>query len=197
MKIIISLIILFLFWGCDHPESKTYERNQKVTTNLEEIESKRSNTKENTEPIENNMNHSESVEPPKLEIDNQNILKMETQNGVKYVWIEVNGIKLRFVFDTGASSICLSPAEAIVLYKQGTLRKEDILNKEYFSDATGKISVGTKINLRSVKVGNIILENIEATIIDNVNAPLLLGQSVLDKFEKVSIDNIKEEITFE
>ena len=197
MKLLNSLLTLILLSGCEHPENKTYERNQKVTTTLEDIESKRNNAGQNTANVENNINEIRSAEPSKLDIDNLNTLKMEKQNGVKYVWIEVNGIRLRFIFDTGASSICISPSEEYVLYRQGTLRKEDILDKEYFQDATGKISEGTKINLRTVKIGNKILENIEATIIDNVNAPLLLGQSVLDKFGKVSIDNNKNEITFE
>ena len=119
---------------------------------------------------------------------------MENENGVKYVWVEINDLKLKFIFDTGASSICISSSEASVLYRQGTLSKEDILNKEYFQDATGKISEGTKINLRTVKVGNIILENIEATVIDNIDAPLLLGQTVFEKFGKIEIDNVNDEI---
>lgn len=98
-----------------------------------------------------------------------------------------NGIRLRFIFDTGASSICISPAEATVLYRQGTLTEEDILNIEYFQDATGKISEGTKINLRTVKIGNIDLENIEATVIDNEDAPLFPCQTVLEKFGKLRL----------
>ena len=80
--------------------------------------------------------------------DSQNELKMEVENGVRYVWIKINGLNLRFIFDTGASSICISPAEVAVLYRQGTLKKEDILDVQYFQDATGRISAGTKINLR-------------------------------------------------
>ena len=126
----------------------------------------------------------------------RNLLKMELQNGVKYVWIEINGIKLRFIFDTGASSICISPAEASVLYRQGTLQKEDILNVESFQDATGKISEGTKVNLREVKIGDMVLENVEALVIDNVNAPLLLGQTVLERFGSIEIDNVNGVIIF-
>lgn len=124
-------------------------------------------------------------------------IKMENQNGVKYVWIEINGLRLKFIFDTGASNICISVAEATVLYRQGTLKKEDILNVQYFQDATGNISEGTLINLRTVKVGERILNNIEAIVIDNNSAPLLLGQSALEKFGKISIDNVKSEIIFE
>jgi aspartyl protease family protein len=127
-------------------------------------------------------------------IDNK--LDMEIENGVRYVWIEVNGIRLRFIFDTGASSICISPIEASVLYRQGTLKKEDILSVEYFQDATGRISEGTKVNLRTVRIGDVVLENIEATVVDNVNAPLLLGQSVLENFGKIEIDNEKGQIIF-
>lgn len=192
MKLLKSFLILLLFSGCDHPEGKNFERNKKVTTSLEEIESK----KRNTSYAEKNSDNIETTELPKVEIDNLNVLKMENQNGVKYVWIEINGIRLRFIFDTGASSICISPAEANVLYRQGTLRREDILDKEYFQDATGRISEGTKINLRTVKIGNKILQNIKATVIDNINAPLLLGQSVLENFGKIEIDNENGQIIF-
>ena len=125
------------------------------------------------------------------------ILKMEDDNGVKYVWIEINGLKLKFIFDTGASSICISSSEASVLYRQGTLAKDDILDVQYFQDATGTISAGTRINLKTVKIGNRTLNNIEATVIDNSKAPLLLGQTVFERFGKISIDNDKGVITFE
>ena len=69
------------------------------------------------------------------------------------------------------------------------MRKEDILNVEFFQDATGKISEGTKVNLREVKIGDMILENVEALVVDNVNAPLLLGQTVLERFGSIEIDN--------
>jgi aspartyl protease family protein len=166
------LFVFVSLLGCKHPESENFDRfnNKKAVI-------------ENTSFIEKNDISEE-----------KNIIKMEKENGVKYVWIEINGLKLRFIFDTGASSICISSLEASVLYRQGTLQKEDILNVEYFQDATGKISEGTKINLRTVKVGNIILENIEATVIDNVDAPLLLGQTVFEKFGKIEIDNVNDEI---
>lgn len=129
--------------------------------------------------------------------ENKTIVKMENNNGVKYIWVEINGIKLKFIFDTGASNICISSAEATVLYRQGTLQQNDILDIQYFQDATGRISAGTKINLRTVKIGNRVLHNIEAIVIDNEEAPLLLGQSVLEKFGKISIDNRNNIIIFE
>lgn len=125
------------------------------------------------------------------------IVKMENETGVKYIWVIINGLRLRFIFDTGASSICISIAEATVLFRQGTLKEDDILDIQYFQDATGNISPGTRINLRTVKIGDRELNNIEAIVIDNIEAPLLLGQSALEKFGKISIDNNKGEIIFE
>ncbi len=165
--------LLIIFFGCDHPENDNYNRDVETSKKIE-----RTYTYKSTE------------------VDYTNKLEMEVENGVRYVWIEVNGIRLRFIFDTGASNICLSPAEATVLYRQGTLQKEDILSTQYFQDATGRISEGTKINLRKIKVGNSELLNVEATVIDNVNAPLLLGQSVLERFGSIEIDNTNNTIIF-
>lgn len=177
-------IILSSLLSCNHPEGKKYERNQ---GSKKEYNSTNDEINENAIQLETQNNTS---------IANRNVLKMELQNGVRYVWIEINGIRLRFIFDTGASSICISPAEATVLYRQGTLQKEDLLNVEYFQDATGKISEGTKVNLREVKIGDMILENVEALVIDNVNAPLLLGQTVLERFGSIEIDNVNGQIIF-
>ncbi len=148
-----------------------------------------------------NVVHADKTTPrneePTRSTGKKTILKMENDNGVKYVWIEINGLRLKFIFDTGASSICISSSEASVLYRQGTLQKDDILDVQYFQDATGTISAGTRVNLKTVKIGDRTLNNIEATVIDNSQAPLLLGQTAFEKFGKISIDNDKGEITFE
>lgn len=179
-----KLIFCFVLLGCNHPEGKKYERNQGSKK-----EYKVSNDEIYVNAVETEIQTNNSQEY-------RNVLKMELQNGVRFVWIEINGIRLRFIFDTGASSICISPAEATVLSRQGVLRKEDILDVAYFQDATGKISEGTKINLREVKIGDMLLKNVEALVVDNVNAPLLLGQTVLERFGSIEMDNVNGEITF-
>ena len=125
-----------------------------------------------------------------------NIVEMEKKDGVRYVWIEINGIALKFIFDTGASSIFISPAEALVLMKQGTLDEEDIVGQEQYQDATGGISVGTVINLKEVKIGNKILRNVKASVSDNIDSPLLLGQSALEQFGSIEIDNSNNRMIF-
>jgi len=125
------------------------------------------------------------------------IIKMHEKNGVRYIPMKINGQELDFVFDTGASSICISSLEASVLVKNGTLSRSDIIGEDLFMDATGRISVGAKINLKTVQIGNKELKNVEATVVENPNAACLLGQTVLSRFGKYTIDNQNNEIIFE
>jgi aspartyl protease family protein len=125
------------------------------------------------------------------------VVKMEKVNGVLQIPVEVDGVKMFFIFDTGASTISISETEANFLWKQGKLTKDDILGMANFSDANGDISEGTIIVLSAVKIGDRVLKNVEASVVHNLNAPLLFGQSALGKFGKISIDNNRGEITFE
>jgi len=124
-------------------------------------------------------------------------IKMQEENGVLYIPMKVNGQELNFIFDTGASSICISTLEAFVLIKNGLLSENDILGEQGFMDATGRISVGTKINLRTVRIGDRELKDVEATVIENPQAECLLGQTALSQFGTYKIDNVKKEIVFE
>ena len=123
-------------------------------------------------------------------------ITMERHGNVYYVPGKVNGLSMKFIFDTGASSICISAAEAAVMVRQGQITKDDILGQQQFQDATGGISVGTIIRLKTVEIGGIVLHNVEANVVDNIQAPLLLGQTALIKFGKVTIDYNNNTIEF-
>jgi len=125
------------------------------------------------------------------------IIKMKKVGGVYQIPVDVNGVRMSFIFDTGASSISISNTEALFLVKQGLLTKDDIKGSESYLDANGDISEGTIINLKTIKIGNRLLYNIDASVVNNLNAPLLFGQSALGKFGKISIDNSRGEVTFE
>lgn len=124
-------------------------------------------------------------------------VKFEHDGGVLKIPVMINGVEMYFIFDTGASLISISNTEADNLYKLGKLTDNDFIGKSQFSDANGDISEGTIINLKSVKIGNRVLNDVQACVIQGQNAPLLFGQSALQKFGKVSIDYDRNEITFE
>ena len=110
------------------------------------------------------------------------------ENGITKVQCTINGLPLSFYFDTGASDVTLSLAEARYMLKNGYLTRKDIGAQNSFSDANGDVSVGTVINLRKVKFGDCELENVKASVVGNQRAPLLLGQTVLSRLGKIEID---------
>jgi aspartyl protease family protein len=125
-----------------------------------------------------------------------NKIKMKKIGGVYQIPVEVNGLKLYFIFDTGASSISISAAEVSTMFKQGILSEEDILGTANFIDANGDINEGTLINLKEIRIGSKVLYNVQAGVVHNLNAPLLLGQSALERFGEISIDNKTGYVTF-
>lgn len=109
---------------------------------------------------------------------------------------EVNGLKLRFIFDTGASDVSISLAEATFMLKNGYLSKTDIKGSTYYQIANGDIVEGTTINLRTIKIGNKYLHNVDASIVHSTSSPLLLGQSALSKIGKYSFDYSNNTLVF-
>jgi aspartyl protease family protein len=119
---------------------------------------------------------------------------MTKDGGVYYIPCKVNGVPLNFIFDTGASTVSLSNAEASFMFKNGLLTSQDILGLQLFQDATGRISEGTVVNLDLVEIGNLKLYNVKASIVGNIDAPLLLGQSALSKLGKFEFDYSKDQL---
>ena len=111
-------------------------------------------------------------------------------SGLYEIPCTINELPLKFFFDTGASTVTISSVEANFMLKNGYLKSDDIKGKEYYSVATGEIHEGTTIRLREIKIGDAILRNVDASVVHNQQAPLLLGQTVLERFGTVTIDNI-------
>jgi aspartyl protease family protein len=133
-----------------------------------------------------------------VRIDNgRTVVRMKHENGVYKIPVKINGVLMEFIFDTGAGLISMSAVEANFLYKQGKISNEDILGAGQFQDATGNISEGAVINLREVSIGGITITNIRASVTNNDIAPLLLGQSALEKFGKITIDYANSEVIFQ
>ena len=147
--------------------------------------------------ISNNANSNQNNNVGVRQSGSKTIIKMEKSNGVYEIPTEINGVPMHFIFDTGAGLISISETEATFLYKQGKLDRNDIIGKANFIDANGDVSEGTIINLKSVRLGSRLLENVQASVVHNLSAPLLMGQSALEKFGKISIDYQRGEISFE
>ena len=102
-------------------------------------------------------------------------IKMQKEGGVFMTPCTINGLKLRFIFDTGASNVSISLSEASFMIKNGYLLENDLQGLSYSQLANGAIIENTTVNLREVEIGGIKIYNVEAKIIHDLNAPLLLG----------------------
>lgn len=108
-------------------------------------------------------------------------IKMNPNGGVYDIPCVVNGVKMNFIFDTGASNVCISLTEALFLYKNGFLSDSDIIGKTQSQIADGSIVENTEILLHSIDVGGILITDVKALVSSSIDAPLLLGQSAIKK----------------
>lgn len=118
--------------------------------------------------------------------------------GVVTVPVKLNGVVgLDMIFDTGASVTTITQAEAQYLFNKGVLSEDDILNEVPMTTADGNVSIGLAINIAQMIIDDqIILENIEVVVVENQRAPLLLGNSVRQYFNKTAIDNKNRVVEF-
>lgn len=125
-------------------------------------------------------------------------VQMKKQYGGTYeVPCMVNGLPLMMIFDTGAADVTISTVEASFMFKNGYLKESDIKGSRNYVTADGGVHAGTVITLKEVKLGDAVLKNVQASVVHNQKAPLLLGQSVLERFGKITIDNVNLKITIQ
>lgn len=118
----------------------------------------------------------------------QTKILMTKEGGVYSVPCKVNGLPLKFIFDTGASDVSISLTEAMFMLKNGYLSREDIGDIVYYSIANGDVAKGTRLNIKEIEFAGLKLYNIEASIVHETTAPLLLGQSAIEKLGKIQLD---------
>lgn len=121
-----------------------------------------------------------------------------TESGsVKYVEVTVNGVGVNMIFDTGCSSTLISVAEAHYLYEKGSLTEDDFIGVTRSQIADGSIVENMAVNLHEVVIGGKIrCTDVRATVSANNNAPLLLGNEVLDRAAAYAVDNENKTINF-
>ena len=142
----------------------------------------------------------EIFEEPEITTESAEALISEIQmkkmpGGTYEVPCTINGLPLKFIFDTGASDVTLSSVEANFMLKNDYLSEKDFKGSRRYLTADGSIANGAVVRIKEVKVGDCTLKNIEASVVKSQRAPLLLGQSALDKFGTITIDNENSTLT--
>jgi uncharacterized protein len=116
---------------------------------------------------------------------------MQIEGGIYVVPVLINeAITLDFVVDSGAADVSIPADVVMTLMRTGTLRRTDFLGEKTYVLADGSKVPSQTFRIRSVKVGNKVLENVDGSVA-SVEGSLLLGQSFLSRFKSWSVDNTK------
>lgn len=118
----------------------------------------------------------------------QTIIKMKREGGVSIIPCKVNSLELELIFDTGASDVSISLTEANSMFKNGKLTNGDIIGMANYVDANGGITEGVVINIKEIEIAGLKMTNIKASVVKNLDAPLLLGQTAISKLGKIQLD---------
>lgn len=111
--------------------------------------------------------------------------------------MQINGaITLDFVLDTGADSVVIPEDVLMTLVRAGTVQQADLGAQQPVVLADGSTSPSLPVKLRSLKVGDFELHDIDARI-TNQSGELLLGETFLHRFKSWSINNETGELTLE
>ena len=98
-----------------------------------------------------------------LPINAQTVIQMTEDMGVYKVPCEVNGLKVKMIFDTGSSAVSLSQSFAEIMIDNGCLSSADFIGESKSLIADGSVVKHTNILLRSVKIGDITLNDVKGT----------------------------------
>ena len=124
-------------------------------------------------------------------------IPLKSLGGTFVVPVFINGaITLNFVVDSGAADVAV-PADVVgTLIRAGTIEKSDFTGKQTYMLADGSVSPTKTFIIRSLKVGDVLIENVNGSVSPAAGA-LLLGQSFLQRFKSWSMDNNKHVLVLE
>lgn len=113
---------------------------------------------------------------------------MSKDNSAYTIPCKVNGLPLKFAFDTSATDVTISLTEVLFMLKNGYLSKDDIGEKVNYGISNGEIAEGTLINIHEIEFAGLKLQNVKASVIHEKDAPLLLGQSAIEKLGQIQLN---------
>jgi clan AA aspartic protease (TIGR02281 family) len=97
-------------------------------------------------------------------------------------------ITLDFMVDSGAADVSIPEDVVSTLIRAGTIRDADFIGERTYTLADGSRVKSRTFRIRSLKVGDRVLENVTGSV-SSAKGILLLGLSFLGRFKSWSIDN--------
>lgn len=127
-----------------------------------------------------------------------NAIRLKKVSGVYKVPVRINdAVIVSLIIDSGAADMMLSPKVANILQRSGTLSQQDFLPGQVYRLADGSRKKHMRARLRSVTLGNRTFRDVTFSIAESDNSPMLLGQSLLERLGKYTIDYHNGVLLFE
>lgn len=124
-------------------------------------------------------------------------ITMRREHGTYVVPVLINNaITLDFMVDSGASDVTIPEDVVSTLIRTGTIRDTDFIGEKTYVLADGSRVKSKTFRIRSLKVGDRVLENVTGSVA-STKGSLLLGQSFLGRFNSWSIDNSRHVLLLE
>ncbi len=127
-----------------------------------------------------------------------NAIHLKKVSGVYNIPVQLNDtVIVSLIIDSGAADMMLSPKVANILLRSGTLTQDDFLPGQVYRLADGSRKEHMRARLRSVTLGKRTFRDVTFSISDTDDSPMLLGQSLLEKLGKYTIDYHNGVLLFE
>ena len=124
-------------------------------------------------------------------------IPMKRERGTYVVPVLINNaITLDFTVDSGASDVSIPADVVTTLMRAGTILDSDFISEQEYILADGSKVKSHTFRIRSLKVGDRVLENVIGSVA-STKGSLLLGQSFLSRFKSWSIDNSRHVLLLE
>jgi predicted aspartyl protease len=108
---------------------------------------------------------------------------LKKRGGIFVVPVLINGaITLDFTLDSGAADVMVPADVFSTLVRTGTITDADITGEETYVIADGSKAKSVTFTIRSLKVGDKLVENVRGSVTP-AQGNLLLGQSFLEHFK--------------
>ena len=124
-------------------------------------------------------------------------VQLARAGGIFVAPVVLNGtVKQYAILDSGASNLQIPQEVADELRRNGSLTDADGLGQRRYILADGKGVQQQVFRLKTLQIGDKVMENVVATV-STPNSRVLLGQSVLRRLNGWAIDNVRNTLTLD
>ncbi|MCQ2608965.1 MAG: retroviral-like aspartic protease family protein [Bacteroidales bacterium] len=121
--------------------------------------------------------------------------------GSMYVWVYLNGQRMKMMVDTGCSDVMITKDKFEQLKKKGLVSKWDYRGGEMAVMANGATEWQNCYRIKEIQVGSgknsVICYDVKVSVTSARRTDSLLGTGVFNQFSSYVIDNERKVICFE